>query len=86
MTVTLDTLELTPEELAACKEAVKRLAYINWRNAACPEGRDLDFWLSAEREWIEHCYVPDRPCDGKRPDGEPTETAPDKDRRGGATS
>ena len=32
-----------------------------------PTGRDLDFWLLAEREWIEHRFVPSRPCDGTRP-------------------
>jgi hypothetical protein len=67
MSVTLENLELTPEELEASKEAVRTSAYYGWLNAGCPDGRQLDFWLLAEREWIEHCFVPNRPCDGMRP-------------------
>jgi hypothetical protein len=67
MTVTLETLELTPAELESIREAMRKMAYFNWLNAGCPDGRDLDFWLSAEREWIEHRFVPSRPCDGSRP-------------------
>lgn len=67
MTTTLDTLELTQAELESSRDAVQRMAYVNWLNAGCPDGGQLDFWLLAEREWIEHCFVPSRPCDGKRP-------------------
>lgn len=66
MTVTLDTLELTPPELESSKDAVQKMAYFNWINAGCPDGQQLDSWLLAEREWIEYCYVPSRPCDGDR--------------------
>jgi hypothetical protein len=67
MTVTLDTLELTPAELESCKDVVRRMAYFNWLNSGRPDNRQLDCWLLAEREWIEQYYVPDRPCDGTRP-------------------
>jgi len=66
MTVTLDTLELTPEELECCKQVVEQMAYFHWLDAGCPDEGDLEFWLQAEREWIEHMYVPDRPLDGVR--------------------
>lgn len=66
MTATLETLELTPEELNSSKDAVRKMAYFNWLEAGCPEGGQLEFWLKAERQWIEQCYVPDRPLDGTR--------------------
>lgn len=73
MFVTLETLELTPEELAICKDAVHKMAYLKWVDAGCPDQGQLEFWLQAEREWIEHNYVPHRTLDGSRPrpDGEP---------------
>jgi hypothetical protein len=78
MTVTLDTLELTPAELECCKDIVRRMAYFNWLDAGCPDGQELDCWLLAERAWIEHFYVPDRPYDGARPqDTTPPETPAD---------
>lgn len=67
MTVTLNTLELAATELDSRRDVVRRMAYFNWLNSGCPDGRQLDSWLLAEREWIEHCYVPSRPCDGTRP-------------------
>jgi hypothetical protein len=76
MTVTLDTLELAPTELESRRDVVRRMAYLNWLNSGCPDGRQLDFWLLAEREWIEHLYLPTRPCDGMRP---PATTSPAAD-------
>lgn len=29
---------------------IKRLAYYRWEKAGCPEGKDLEFWLAAEKE------------------------------------
>jgi Protein of unknown function (DUF2934) len=66
MTVTLETLELTPEELNSSKDAVLKMAYFNWLDAGCPDGEQLEFWLKAERRWIEHNYVPHRLFDGMR--------------------
>jgi Protein of unknown function (DUF2934) len=66
MTVTLETLELTPEELSSSKDAVRKMAYFNWLEAGCPDGEQLEFWLKAERQWIEHSYVPHRLLDGAR--------------------
>ncbi len=60
MTIQLDTLELTPEMLDSSREAVRKMAYFKWLDAGCPSGRDLDFWAEAERQWIGHCYVPNR--------------------------
>jgi hypothetical protein len=66
MTATLETLELAPEELNSSKDAVRKMAYSSWLEAGCPEGGQLEFWLNAERQWIEQSYVPDRPLDGTR--------------------
>ena len=64
----LETLDLTPEHLSQCQDAVRKLTYTKWEQAGCPAGHELDFWLEVEREWISHCYVPNRPCDGARPE------------------
>jgi len=66
MSITLERLECTPEELELHKEAVRKMAYRRWRAAGCPEYAELDFWLDAEREWIERSYVPHRLVDGVR--------------------
>ncbi|MEX0678734.1 MAG: DUF2934 domain-containing protein [Pirellulales bacterium] len=66
MTVRLETLEMTPEELNSSKDAVQKMAYFNWIDAGCPDCGQLEFWLKAEREWIEQNYVPHRPLDGTR--------------------
>ena len=66
MTVTVETLDLTPEELNVCKDAVRRRAFFNWCDAGCPDFGHFDFWLQAEREWIEYNYVPHRRLDGTR--------------------
>lgn len=29
---------------------IARLASLNWQKDGCPQGRDLDYWLAAERE------------------------------------
>jgi hypothetical protein len=67
MTVTLETLELTPEERNSCQDAVEQMAYFNWLGAGSPDDGQLEFWLEAEREWIGYNYVPNRPLDGARP-------------------
>ena len=67
MAVTLDTLELTKEELELAREAVRRLAYAKWLDAGSPQGHDVDFWAQAEQEWIARNYVPARTLDGTRP-------------------
>ncbi|SFJ27603.1 DUF2934 domain-containing protein [Bradyrhizobium sp. Gha] len=38
-------------QAAAREEEIRRRAYDLWQTAGRPEGRDLDFWLSAEREF-----------------------------------
>jgi hypothetical protein len=87
MTATLETLELTPQELDSCKQAVRKMAYKLWLDAGRPECGQVDFWLAAERDWIESNYVPHRTFDGLRPqaDAKPADlpakaTAPAKSR------
>ncbi len=33
-------------------DEIKRLSYIKWIAAGCPEDRDAEFWLEAEKEII----------------------------------
>ena len=68
MTSRLETLDLGAEQLSQCQDAVRQLAYTKWSKQDARPGMNLDFWLEAEREWISHCYVPNRPCDGARPE------------------
>jgi len=67
MTVTLESLELSEEERKVCRDAIEKMAYFNWLNAGDGDKNQLEFWVKAERDWIEHCYVPDRALDGTRP-------------------
>jgi hypothetical protein len=60
MCTNLETLELTPHQLELTRAVVQRHAYFKWLDAGCPEGRQLEFWGEAEREWIERDYVPQR--------------------------
>ncbi len=36
-------------EMNVHESNVSRLAYQLWENAGCPSGRDLEFWLDAEK-------------------------------------
>jgi|WetSurMetagenome_2_1015567.scaffolds.fasta_scaffold992235_2 hypothetical protein len=67
MCPTLETLDLTPEQRTAAREAVGKLAYQNWLDAGQPCGADVDCWVKAEQQWIAQNYVPPRPLDGERP-------------------
>jgi hypothetical protein len=67
MPITLTNLDLRPADLAAARDAIELMAYYHWIDAGCPEGQALDCWSSAEKNWIERCYVPSRPFDGTRP-------------------
>jgi len=60
MSAKLETLVQTPEQRGRTQEVVRKMAYFNWLEAGRPEQRDLEFWLNAERAWIEHDYVPAR--------------------------
>ncbi len=60
MSVRLDTLEMTPAQYEAALASVRRLAYEKWLDAGQPCCDGGAFWLEAEREWIEHYYVPPR--------------------------
>jgi hypothetical protein len=61
MSSTLDSLPLTEEEFRTAQEEVRRLAYLKWERAGCPQTADpSQFWTEAEREWIDFYYVPDR--------------------------
>ena len=60
MSVTLDNLELTRDELDRAKDRVRQLAYLNWEAAGLPFDSGLKFWLEAERHWIEYEHTPHR--------------------------
>jgi hypothetical protein len=60
MAVSLESLEFDPAKLEWALEEVRKLAYQKWTEAGCPLEGDANFWLLAEREWIERIYVPDR--------------------------
>lgn len=60
MSITLDKLEILPEEFAIVKDQVRQIAYRKWQAAGSPRHQALKFWLEAEQEWIEHDYVPHR--------------------------
>jgi hypothetical protein len=38
------------EHVDLVERQLKEMAYFNWLNAGKPQGRDLEFWLDAERE------------------------------------
>lgn len=61
MSITLHSLDLGPAEHVAAENVIRQMAYLNWLDTGRRDGCELDCWLSAEREWIEHCYVPNRP-------------------------
>lgn len=54
----IDYLNLTDKTYEA---AIKKLAYSKWQKAGSPLGRDLVFWLEAEREFkvLEDYFRPD---------------------------
>lgn len=60
MKPTLETLDLSPEEREVARATVRAIAYVKWLNSGRPDGDHPEFWVEAEREWIEHSYVPDR--------------------------
>lgn len=62
MEPTLEDLELTPRELATARDRVRTLAYEKWCDAGQPCSDGEEYWREAERQWIEHEYVPLRPA------------------------
>jgi hypothetical protein len=65
MSISLDSLLLTPEELATALRQVRESAYFKWEALGRPANRELDIWCAAEREWIAISYVPHRPGDNR---------------------
>ena len=53
MTATLESLEISAEKSQVCKDDVGKMAYFKCLAAGCPQGKDAEFWLDAEQEWIE---------------------------------
>jgi hypothetical protein len=45
----LDELQVSTRREETC-----RRAFVLWLEASRPEGRELEFWLRAEREWTGH--------------------------------
>jgi hypothetical protein len=60
MSISLDSLLLTPEELETALRQVREMAHVKWEAVGRPMNRELDIWCDAEREWIAHYYVPHR--------------------------
>ena len=60
MTATLESVEIPPDKIQVCKDDVHKMAYFKWLAAACPHGKDAEFWLDADHELTEFQYVPDR--------------------------
>ena len=58
--IPLEALFLTEEEYQTAHKQVREAAYYQWLSAGCPPYRELEFWLAAESEWVQFCYVPDR--------------------------
>lgn len=56
----IDSLVLTENEFQVAQTEISMRAYLKWIDAGGPTDRELEFWLEAEKEWIESCYVPDR--------------------------
>lgn len=45
-------IKLSNEQVKAIYESrIKRIAYENWKQADCPDGRDLEFWFDAEKQY-----------------------------------
>ena len=59
----LDALFLTEDEYQLALSQVRHWAYLKWLDAGRPVGKDKDFWLEAETEWVESQYVPERYAD-----------------------
>lgn len=38
------------QQMDACEEQIRQLAYGKWEQAGCPSGDGFDFWIEAERE------------------------------------
>ena len=60
MELSIELLELSPEELETARERVRALAYRKWCEAGCPADDSEFYWHEAERQWIEHEYIPHR--------------------------
>ena len=60
MQPSLNCLILTEPEREIARRAIQEMAYFKWLEAGCPDDGTLKFWLDAEKEWVEYCYVPDR--------------------------
>jgi hypothetical protein len=35
------------------EEEIRHLAYKLWQEAGCPDGHDVEYWLSAESLWLD---------------------------------
>lgn len=40
------------KELGGRDQRIRELAYYKWIDAGCPSNKDLDFWLSAEADYL----------------------------------
>ncbi len=58
MCVSLETLELSAEQLESARDQVRQRAYELWQAAGRPLSDGGEFWRQAEEDWISHNYVP----------------------------
>ena len=50
---------VAPSPLPPTREQIEALAHAIWIDRGCPEGRDLDNWLEAERQLRGELHVPE---------------------------
>lgn len=44
---------MIPQSYDVRTEQIRTAAYLLWKIAGCPDGRDVEFWLAAETQWNE---------------------------------
>ena len=62
----VDARLLTEDQRELARQAIAESAYFKWHAAGCPNNDALKFWLEAEYERVEYCYVPNRYPSGSR--------------------
>jgi hypothetical protein len=48
-------------------EEIRQLAYRIWQEAGCPEGNEVQNWLTAESIWLEQQRIPKQTKSAKKP-------------------
>jgi hypothetical protein len=63
MCVSLENIELLPEQRDSARRQIRERAYERWSKDGSPPSDGIVYWLDAEREWIGRNYVPPRPLE-----------------------